>query len=246
MPRAVISRGIADHILPIAKIGEQLRLCAGPEHAHSVQSADWATDVSKTLGRLFTLIREKTGFDLGGYKTSPVLWRIQQRMDVRHVQAFEDYLALLEDEPAELETLVRSIPIHVTEFFRDPEAWEALRDEVIKPLMQEEGASRQLRIWTVGCATGEEAYSIAMLLSESAQSSRPLNIQVFATDASAEIVACASKAQFSEKAVQKLTAEQKARFTLRTMHTESGAACARTWCLPHMTCSSIRHSITWT
>lgn len=121
MPQAVITRGVADHVLSVEKIAEQLLLCASPAHVHSTQSLDWATDVSRTLDRLLILIREKAGFDLSGYKTSPVLWRIQQRMEVRHARAFEDYLALLEDDPVELETLVRSIPIHVTEFFRDPQ-----------------------------------------------------------------------------------------------------------------------------
>ncbi|WER48990.1 CheR family methyltransferase [Cupriavidus sp. WKF15] len=140
-----------------------------------------------------SLIRREAGFDLSGYRPSPLLWRIQQRMDVRRVRSFEDYAWLIEDEPVELEALVRGLPIHVTEFFRDGVAWTAFKNEVLEPLVYESNGT-PLRIWTPACATGEEAYSMAILLDEIVhESGRSLDYQIFATDAAPEAVVRASR-----------------------------------------------------
>lgn len=128
MPGAVVQRGLHDHVLPVSAIGRQLMACADPSYTRPTQSADWTGSTSETLNRIISRIQQQAGFDLIGYKPSPLLWRIQQRMDSRKVWSFEDYAFLIEDDPVELESLVRGIPIHVTEFFRDTDAWKALRD----------------------------------------------------------------------------------------------------------------------
>lgn len=195
MPTAVIQRGIHDHILPINAIAGQLLACFDESYTRPATSEDWASKVPEILNRILSLIRREAGFDLSGYRPTPLLWRIQQRMDVRHVHSFDDYAWLVEDDPVELESLVRGLPIHVTEFFRDPDAWTVLRKEVLEPLVS--NSNEPLRIWVPACATGEEAYSIAMLLDEIAQEQRrAVEYQIFATDAAPEVVARASNGSF--------------------------------------------------
>jgi two-component system CheB/CheR fusion protein len=213
MPKAAITRGVADYVLPAGAIPRQLIACAAPSYTRPNSSAVWTSSVSRTLDRILEFIRKEAGFDLSGYKPSPLLWRIQQRMDFRRVRTFEDYLSLLSDDPAELEALVRDIPIHVTEFFRDPEAWDLLSRDILEPLVHESMPATGIRAWTAACSTGEEAYSVAMLLSEHVEKAvRPTDIRIFATDASAEIVARASRGVFSEKASKSISPKRKEQF----------------------------------
>ncbi|MGF6545250.1 CheR family methyltransferase [Paraburkholderia youngii] len=217
MPRAVISRGAADYILPVGEIAKQLLRCASPAYVRPANEVAWTGEITRTLDEIVGLIRKQAGFDLGGYKATPLLWRIQQRMDLRRTESFGDYESLLRDDPAELEALIRGIPIHVTEFFRDAPAWDVLRHEVIEPMLSERRASDVVRAWTPACATGEEAYSVAMLLHEHAEKTgRPIDFQVFATDASPEIVARASRGAFSSDALKNVSSARQQKFFYST------------------------------
>jgi two-component system, chemotaxis family, CheB/CheR fusion protein len=211
MPRATIATGAADHIMPLGALAQELIACASTDYIRA-SSATWAEDVTKALDGIINLIRTRAGFDLTGYKTTPLLWGVQRRMELRRVSLFRDYEALLLDDPAELETLIRGIPIHVTEFFRDAQAWEGLRRDVIPRVFNEAGDA-PIRAWTPACATGEEAYSLAMLLAEQAGTmEKPGDFQVFATDAAAEIVARASRGIFKPAALKALSSERRQRF----------------------------------
>ncbi|SDP22732.1 two-component system, chemotaxis family, CheB/CheR fusion protein [Ralstonia sp. 25mfcol4.1] len=213
MPQAVIQRGIHDHILPVGAMGRQLVACADPAYVRPTGSADWTGGMSQTLGRIIELVGQRAGFNLSGYKPSPLLWRVQQRMDMRKVWSFDDYALLLEDDPVELEALVRGIPIHVTEFFRDSDAWEILGNDVLRPLVAAAGTARTVRVWTPACATGEEAYSIAMLLDEIAHElATPPDFQIFATDAAPELVAKASRGVFRSEALTGLSPTRQSRY----------------------------------
>jgi two-component system CheB/CheR fusion protein len=209
MPRAAIAAGAANHILPVEAIALELANTASPTAAARTGN----TAIAQPVDDILALIRQQAGFDLSGYKLKPLLWQIQQRMKIRRVEHIGDYEALLHDDPAELEALIRDIPIHVTEFFRDPEAWEVLAREVIAPLLQTHDEERSLRVWTPACSSGEEAYSIAILLAEQAERlGKTVDFQLFATDASFEIVARASRGLFSAAAVGAMAPERKARF----------------------------------
>lgn len=213
MPNAVIQRGIHDHILPVGAIGQQLVACADPAYVRPVASGGWTGGMSETLGRIIGLVRQRAGFNLSGYKPSPLLWRIQQRMGMRKVWSFDDYALLLEDDPVELEALVRGIPIHVTGFFRDADAWAVVRNDVLGPLIAAAGAGRTVRVWTPACATGEEAYSVAILLDEIAQEKAvPADFQIFATDAAPELVARASRGLFRAESLTGLSPERQSRY----------------------------------
>lgn len=212
MPNAVIQRGIHDHVLPVGGIGRQIQSCADPAYVRPVRSSDWKSEMAGTLDRIVGLVRERSGFDLRGYKPSPLFWRIQQRMEMRKVWAFDDYALLVEDDPIELEALVRGIPIHVTEFFRDPEAWEVLRSDVLAPLLSDR-RDGPIRVWTPACSTGEEAYTVAMLLDEAlAGRGEGGEVQIFATDAAPEMVARASRGVFRAASLAALSAARRARY----------------------------------
>jgi two-component system CheB/CheR fusion protein len=204
MPLTAIAHNIVNYTLPAGAMPQQLAACLDPSYRDDSEFSDGP---AQSLDAIQELVGREAGLDLKGYKPSPIIWRIHQRMELRKVQTFGDYLALLQDSPAELEALAHGIPIHVTEFFRDPEAWDVLSQNVVCPLMRE---SKPIRAWTTACSTGEEAYSAAMLFSEHAR--REHDFQVFATDAAPEIVARAGRGVFSARSVQSLSPGRRARF----------------------------------
>jgi two-component system CheB/CheR fusion protein len=209
IPCAAIATGTAHHILPVDGITRQL-LAITTVAATQPLTDTGQEDIAQPLDEILALIRHHAGSDMSDYKFSPLFWQIQQRMQVRRIAQTEDYVALLREEPAELETLARNLPIHVTEFFRDPEAWEVLASDVIAPIQRNYPGDRPVRVWTPACSSGEEAYSITMLLAE--QSDKPADFQIFATDASPEIVARASRGVFSAADINAISPERRARF----------------------------------
>jgi two-component system CheB/CheR fusion protein len=204
MPNAVIASGVADRVLPVGELARELVICTSPGFVRDACGESWASDATTALDGMIELIRNKSGFDLTGYKTTPLVWRIQRRMEYRSVPSFSEYEALLRDDAAELETLIRGIPIHVTEFFRDFAVWKELQQQVIPRLFQD-ARGRPVRAWTPACASGEEAYSLAVLLAEYASATSPADFQLFATDVSAEMVARASRGIFRMAAVKNLS-----------------------------------------
>jgi len=212
MPKAAIATGAADRVVPVGALAAELLACGSACYVRGGAAVSWANEVGVAIDGMIELIRSRGGLDLTGYKMMPLLWPIQRRMQARNVALFRDYEALLHDDPVELEVLIRGIPIHVTKFFRDAEAWDTLRDIAIRPrFAQTDGAP--IRAWTPACATGEEAYSVAMLMAEHASTtSSPRTFQVFATDASAEVVARASRGIFGPRAVAVLSAERREKF----------------------------------
>jgi chemotaxis methyl-accepting protein methylase len=213
MPRAAIAGNVADYILSVDRMASQIVLCASPSHVPPDTPVDSTGEIAAILEEIGELLRAQRGFELAGRKAPPLLWRIQQRMDLRLATTFEDYIALLRDDPGEVEELIRGFAVHVTEFFRDPEAWEVLSRDVLAPLVAAPVEGRPIRAWTQACASGEEAYSVAMLLAEQAEAaSAPVDFQIFATDASHEILARASRGVFSEKAIRGVSPERRARF----------------------------------
>lgn len=203
MPASVIARQAFDYVLPPAELARRLPHCG-------VAPAPAGETIAR-LDEIIGLIRAHAAIDLRGYKTMPLIWRVQQRMDVRRSGSFADYVALLRDDPAELEAVIRGIPIHVTEFFRDPEVWDALSREALAPLVARGGPGALIRAWTPACATGEEAYSLAMLLAEHTAPTR-LDFQIFATDVAPAVLARASAGAFSADAVLPVSPERRARF----------------------------------
>ena len=187
MPRSGINSGLVDLVLPVAEMADKLRglrdgaqqLQLPPEQDEVATSAvDEAT-----LREILVLLRLRTGHDFTQYKRPTLMRRIARRMQVRELRDLGAYLSFLHGSPEELEALFRDVLITVTNFFRDGDCFEVLEQQVIPKLFEGKRADDQVRVWSVGCATGEEAYSLAMLLSEYASHlPEPPKLQVFATD----------------------------------------------------------------
>jgi len=212
MPLAAIGTGAVDHVLAVEQIAQEIVTCGSSDHIAPARS-EQLLEATDALEAIFELLRDKADLDLRGYKVTPLVWRIKRRLQIRGLKEFAEYAALLQREPAETESLVRDIPIHVTQFFRDPQAWDTLETQVIDRLFHDRSPTDPVRVWSAACASGEEAYSVAMLLSQRARRTQPpIDFRVFATDASPHIVAQASRGIFPQRAMGEMTAERQALF----------------------------------
>jgi len=187
MPRSAIAAGVADFVLPPAEIAKRVvRLAQHPYVARKPeQSDDAAQETEFELNRVFHLLRTATGNDFTHYKPPTVRRRIQRRMVLHGYERLGDYVTYLQENPAEVRALADDLLICVTSFFREPKAFEALATKVFPHILKNRSAEEPIRIWVPGCATGEEAYSIAMCLTAVLErSGANVRIQIFATDVS--------------------------------------------------------------
>ena len=184
MPRSALGTGLVDYELPPAEMAAQLiayaTLAFGKPHGAAAIPLPKAENALK---KVFVLLRVQTGHDFSQYKSSTVSRRIERRMVVHQIATIEGYVKYLQQTPVEVEALFRDLLIGVTNFFRDPEAFKAIEEQVIPKLFAGKPASAVIRIWTPGCSTGEEAYSLAILLAEGQEAlKKNFQVQVFATD----------------------------------------------------------------
>ena len=184
MPLSAHATGLVDMVLPPAKMGDWLKArgwkLAMPERGEQVANA---LREGNEVDRLFVLIRNRTGYDFSQYKGGTIGRRIDRRMLVNQVDSLEEYISLLQASPAEVDRLWKEFLIRVTQFFRNPNAFTVLEREVIPALLSDRPSQEPLRIWVPACSTGEEAYSIAMLVqSQLERQGRSHGVQIFATD----------------------------------------------------------------
>jgi two-component system CheB/CheR fusion protein len=182
MPRNAIATGLADFVLPPEQMPREL--LAYVRHAFDPARPEPPFRAGDTLlRRLCMALRARTGHDFSQYKETTLVRRIERRMALHQVANPDEYLRMAQDDPRELEALYRDLLIGVTEFFRDPDAFAQLAEQTLPRLLAPKSAADPLRIWVCGCSTGEEAYSLAIMLYEMMlQLKRPLRIQIFATD----------------------------------------------------------------
>jgi two-component system CheB/CheR fusion protein len=182
MPANAVATGVASMILPMEEIPLKLAEIARG-NCKLPQKACLTTTIDEDLNSIFTAVKTKTGQDFSSYKRNTVLRRIERRMAVNESGGLKKYLSYLEQNPNEAQALAQEILIGVTRFFRDPEAFEVLRSELIPRLFAGRDPEDPVRIWHACCATGEEAYSVAILVREHLKKER-LNsrVQIFATD----------------------------------------------------------------
>ena len=184
MPRSAISTGLVDFILPAEKIpGALVKYISAPyisvPDRVKVENDPFANHIQK----IFVLIRSSTGHDLSHYKQTTLRRRIERRMAVHQIHQISDYVKYLQTTTAEVNVLFKDMLIGVTSFFRDTEAFQILEEQVMPVLLQNRPSEATIRLWTVGCSTGEEAYSLAILFSETMEKMKHhLNIQIFASD----------------------------------------------------------------
>jgi two-component system, chemotaxis family, CheB/CheR fusion protein len=185
MPRHLIDAGYADHILRPAEMPEVLLGYAGHPYARSGrQNADAIMRREQQHFReVLAILRTRSKQDFGGYKQPTLLRRIQRRMGLNRVAKMGEYARMLRQSPVEVTALADDMLIHVTGFFRDQDAWATLREKVVVPLVKAREPESTVRCWVTACSSGEEAYSLAILLVEEAErAGKTLDIKIFATD----------------------------------------------------------------
>ena len=185
MPQSAIATGMVDFVLPIEKIPEQVMRFAHTKPSIPVveEIKEVKKDDQQILQKIFAQVRARTGRDFSRYKISTVMRRLQRRMQFYQIANLKDYLDLLRKDATEVKALSDDFLITVTNFFRDKEVFQYLEKTIIPRLFKNKAPDEQIRVWSVGCASGEEAYTLAMLLLEEASrhSASPV-IQVFASD----------------------------------------------------------------
>jgi two-component system CheB/CheR fusion protein len=167
MPRSAIATGLVDYELPPAEMPAQL--IAYVTHAFGKPPRPVTSPAPKAenaLKTIFVPLRARTGHDFSQYKPSTINRRIERRLAVHRIKSLDGYVKYLRQAPAERGALFRDLSIGVTSFFRDPEAFQALPEQIVPKLFAGQPADAVIRLWSPGCSTGEEAYSIAILLAE--------------------------------------------------------------------------------
>jgi len=185
MPRSAIDTGLADVIAPAEELPG--RIIAYLSHAPLIEwtSRPMKEKTQSSLEKILILLRTQTGHDFSLYKKSTVYRRIERRMGLHQVDGIATYVRYLRENPQETELLFKELLIGVTSFFRDPAAWDHLKEKVIPQLLAARPAGGVIRAWTPGCSTGEEAYSLAIAFRETLEKMNPVgrfSLQVFATD----------------------------------------------------------------
>jgi two-component system, chemotaxis family, CheB/CheR fusion protein len=218
MPRNAIATALVDDVLPVAAI--PARIIAYKESLRSVQIPEEPIERGASDGQalrdIFTQLRTRTGHDFSNYKHVTVFRRIARRMGVQDIPDLSGYAEFLRQHPSETQALLKDLLISVTNFFRDHEAFDALEQKVIPRLFERKTDEDQVRVWVAGCATGEEAYSIAMLLREfGANATGNPHVQVFASDIDESAIAVAREGLYTLNDAADVSPERLRRFFIK-------------------------------
>ena len=219
MPDTAIATGMVDFAVPADEMGRHIvdyaRSLSEPAPLEVEAAGEVQVDPAFEAARpaIYDMLRGQTGHDFSGYKLKTFLRRVQRRMQIVQIDGIERYLARLRQDPQEVTALFRDLLINVTNFFRDPDAFAALETEVVPKLFEGRGADSFVRVWIAGCATGEEVFSIAILLREHMDrlTAAP-RVQIFATDIDEVALAVARAARYPAVLLDNVSDERRARF----------------------------------
>jgi len=215
MPRSAIAAGCVDLVLPPAEIARELARIARHPYVVRTSAEQSATEQphETQLGQILEALQNIAGVDFAQYKRSTLNRRIARRMVLHRMDGLPDYVELLRGNPKEVQALCEDILINVTSFFRNVESFEALKVKVLPRLTAKRSKDDPVRVWVVGCSTGEEAYSIAMTLVEYAEASgRFMPIQIFATDLNGKSIERARAGIYPKAIVHDVMPERLRRF----------------------------------
>jgi PAS domain S-box-containing protein len=219
MPRSAIASGSADYVLPAEQMAPALLRYVQHAAVTATSTTTLPEKAPDALTSALALLRAQTKLDFSGYKKGTLQRRIRRRMSLKHLVQMPKYVELLRRDPAEVAALFKDLLINVTSFFREPAAWKILQEQVIRRLVAEKAADAPLRVWVPACATGEEAYSIAMVLIEEIQASeKSCQLQVFASDVDAEALEAARDGVYLEGIAAHVQPERLSRFFIKGEH----------------------------
>ena len=214
MPRSAIATGLVDYQLPPAEMPAQLMAYVAHAFGKTPNAAAPPEPQSENaLKKIFVLLRAQTGHDFSQYKPNTIHRRIERRMAINQIETINEYIKYLQQSPAEVELLFRDLLIGVTNFFRDPVAFKTLEKQIIPKLFAGKPTGALVRVWVPGCSTGEEAYSIAILLQERLEAIKlTYGVQVFATDIDSHAIATARSGLYPASIATDISPERLARF----------------------------------
>ena len=221
MPNTAIATGQIDFALHASEMGQRLlAACSGVDELGMVKpdmsAGDQEVALENARTEICNIIKRQIGHDFQNYKLKTFFRRVYRRMKARHADTIENYLQLLQGETTEVEALFQDLLINVTSFFRDQDAFESLANTVIPKLFEERDARDMVRVWIPGCSTGEEVYSIAILLREHMQTLRLVpRVQIFATDIDETALNVARDGRYPEILMTAVSPEQKEKYFYR-------------------------------
>ena len=214
MPRSAIETGLADFILPVEKMPRKLiGFLKHPFTTSADQINLSETKVQQQLQKIFALIRSATGHDFSHYKQSTIQRRIEARLAVHQITKLTDYILYMQKIPREVDILYKNLIIGVTGFFRDPETFEILEQKMLPTILAGKKTDDLLRCWIAGCSTGEEAYSMAIIVLEAMEKlNKHCQVQIFATDIDEIAIENARKAIYPDTIANDVSANRLRRF----------------------------------
>jgi two-component system, chemotaxis family, CheB/CheR fusion protein len=199
MPSSAIATSLTDYIQPPAAMPAQLIAYAKGvlQYGRLSEAEERVPEMEQPLQKVFLLLRTRTGHDFSSYKMSTMRRRIERRMNVHQISRAAQYVRFLQENPHEIDILFRELLIGVTNFFRDPEAFEVLAGDPLRDLFKDRTDNGTIRIWVPGCSSGEEAYSLAILFREAVRKlNRSFETQVFGTDLDTEAIEAARQGRY--------------------------------------------------
>ena len=212
MPVSALNTGVVDKVLPADEIAAAIVALGRPPVSAEADGSDSAAG-DRGSDPILRLLRDEYGIDFSHYKASTVTRRIERRLALNRSLDLDMYVNQLKGDPRELNSLYEDLLIGVTRFFRDDAAFATLETQIIPELVERASSDEQLRVWVAGCATGQEPYSIAMLLHERLSAERrPINVKILATDVHKTSLEVASAGVYSEQQVAGITPERLERF----------------------------------
>ncbi len=223
MPQSAIAAGYATHILPVENMPAMLIELTRQSVYRQKQAPITSGKAVSGLNQILLQVRSGTGHDFSLYKKSTIGRRIERRMAQHNIEDLTVYARYLKEHPAEVQTLFKELLINVTSFFRDPEAFVALKQEILPKMLADKPEGYVFRVWVAGCATGEEAYSIAMLLREHMdENHREFGVQIYATDLDDDAIAVARSGNYPPNVAQDITPERLRRFFIKDQDSSGG------------------------
>ena len=219
MPRSAIDAGLADIVAPVEELPGKIiaYLQRTPLHRPD-RNWRWRTRRRAPWKRSVILLRAHTGHDFSLYKRNTLYRRIERRMGIHQIDKMADYVRYLQENSQELDLLFKELLIGVTSFFRDPAAWEQLREQAIPALLASRPPGQALRAWVPGCSTGEEAYSLAIVFKEAVEQVKPKGnfaLQIFATDLDRDAIDKARQGVFPANIAADVSPERLNRFFVK-------------------------------